>query len=248
MRNIMLGLSAIAMAAVSAPAFAQDGEVAPDFKLTGGVTAVSDYRFRGLSLSDEDFAVQPTLTVSHSSGFYVGFWGSNLDNNDANPYGEFEVDLYAGWTGEVVSGTTIDAAVVYYYYPDQIDNDGIKVNYFEPYVTVAHTFGPVTAKAGVNWAFSQDATGNEDWWYKFGQLSMAVPNTPLTVTAKVGHQSFSGLLDSYFDYSVGATATFGPATAGVTFVATDVSQSGPAPAALAKNADDKVVFSLGVAF
>nr|WP_089219447.1 TorF family putative porin [Sphingomonas laterariae] len=233
MRKFVMGLSALALTVAAAPAFAADeAESTSDWALSGGVTAVSDYRFRGISLSDEDPAIQPTLTLSHSSGFYGGTWMSNLDDTDT--YGEWEIDLYAGWTGEVASGTTVDAAVVYYYYPGgHGDSD-----YFEPYVSVAHTFGPVTAKGGVNWAPSSDATGNEDYVYLYGQLSAAIPNTPVTLTGRLGNQDLGP--SSYTEWAIGASATFGAITAGIQYVDTDL---GDLP-----NVDAGVVFSVGFAF
>ncbi len=240
MRTFILGLSALAITAAASPAFAEDAEATKEWTLSGGVTAVSDYRFRGISLTDKDPAIQPTLTLSHSSGFYVGTWMSNLKDSDT--YGEWETDLYAGWTGEVGAGVTIDAAVVYYFYADGHGPS----DYFEPYVTASYTLGPVEAKAGVNWAISSDATGNEDWFYTFGQLSAGIPNTPVTLTAKLGHQELGDLAHSYTDWSLGASATFGPVTAGVSYVGTNV--KGVRAYADPRLANDAVIFSLGVGF
>ena len=95
MRFNLLGMSALALAAVSAPAFAQDAAApASDFTVTGGATLVSDYRFRGISQTDKRFAVQGTLTVSHSSGFYATVWGSSIDDYIANGSDQ-EIDLIA---------------------------------------------------------------------------------------------------------------------------------------------------------
>lgn len=233
MRNTFLGLSAaLALAAAATPAFAAEGGEESDWSITGSVTAVSDYRFRGISLSDEDPAIQPTINLNHSSGFYVGFWGSNLD--DTPVYGEIEIDLYAGFTKEVAPGTTIDTAVVYYYYPDGTGAS----DYFEPYFSLAHTFGPVTAKGGVHWAPSQDATGNQDFVYFYGQLSAAIPNTPVSITGRLGNQDLGP--SSYTEWAVGVSAAFGPVTAGVQYVDTDL---GDLP-----NVDAGIVFSLGFAF
>ena len=48
MRNIILGVSALALAAVAAPAMAQD---LSGFSVSGNAAVVTDYRFRGVSLS-----------------------------------------------------------------------------------------------------------------------------------------------------------------------------------------------------
>ena len=116
MRNSILKLAAMSVAlsalAVSAPAFAQEEAEAGPITITGGITGVSDYRFRGVSLSDKDFAIQPTLTVKHESGFYVGVWGSNLAENAGD---DIEVDLYAGFSGG--EELTYDIGATYYVYP-----------------------------------------------------------------------------------------------------------------------------------
>jgi len=234
MRNLLFGLSGLIFATATAvPAFAQDEEAAEsDWTLSGGVTVVSDYRFRGVSYTNEKAAIQPTLTISHSSGFYAGTWQSNLA--DSYTYGKWEVDLYAGWSGEVLSGTTIDAAVLYYYYPDgHGDSD-----YFEPYVTISHVIGPVTAKTGVSWAPSSKGTGDEDYVYVFGQLDAAVPNTPLTLTGRLGRQDYGTY--SYNEWAVGASATFGVLTAGIQYVDSDLPS--------VRTQDGGVIFSLDVSF
>lgn len=231
MRTPVLGLMAVLLAAAASPALAQE-ESTSAWKITGGATVVSDYRFRGISLSDEDPAVQGTLNLNHSSGFYVGAWASSLD--DTVTYGEVEVDLYAGWAGEIAPGTSLDAAVLYYYYPDgHGDSD-----YFEPYASISHTIGPVTGKAGVAYAPSADATGNEDFLYVYGQLAAAIPGTPVTLSGRLGNQDLGPA--SYTEWAIGASATFGPVTAGVQYVDTDL---GDLP-----NVDAGVVFSLGVSF
>ena len=112
-----LAAACVALGSISAaaPAFAQEEaaeEAEGPFTVSGGIAVVSDYRFRGVSLSDKDFAVQPTLTLSHESGFYVGVWGSNVAEN---PGEDVEVDLYAGFAGG--DTVTYDLGVTYYMYP-----------------------------------------------------------------------------------------------------------------------------------
>jgi len=86
---------------VAAPALAQDEETGGGhgFSVTGSVAAVTDYRFRGVSLSGGNFAIQGGITLNHDSGFYLGTWSSSLENTPL--YGEVETDFFAGWGGEV---------------------------------------------------------------------------------------------------------------------------------------------------
>jgi len=72
--KIFLGAISLAgVAAATAPAFAQD---APPWALTGYVAATSDYRFRGISQNERNFAPQGSLNVTGPEGFYVGAWAS----------------------------------------------------------------------------------------------------------------------------------------------------------------------------
>lgn len=234
MRILLLGLSSLALTIpVATPALAQDQEAVGDWTLSGGVTVVSDYRFRGITYSDGKAAIQPTLTLSHSSGFYVGTWQSNVSGIEE--YGDWEVDLYAGWSGEIAPGTTLDTSVYYYYFPDGKGNS----DYYEAYATLSHVFGPVTASTGVSWAPAIKATDNDNYVYVFGQLDAAIPNTPVTLTGRFGRQDYGPSM-IYNEWAVGASATFGPATASVQYVDTSLpSEHGQ---------DASVIFSLGVSF
>lgn len=191
------------------PAFA-DEETAPpsEFTVTGNAVLVTDYRFRGLSLSGGDPAIQGSINLNHSSGFYVGTWASSLE--DSPVYGNMEIDVYGGWTGEVTSGLTADAGLVYYVYPNGKVGDG---NYFEPYASLSTTFGPATAKVGVAYAWKQNSLGGDDNLYVYTDLGAGIPDTPISVSAHLGYTdgALSPKLltlestDGGFDYSVGAT-------------------------------------------
>ena len=212
MRTSVSALAAaifLALGLGASPAFAQEETAPPsDFTFSGYVQGVSDYRFRGLSFSGGDFAIQGTINLNHSSGFYVGAWASSIE--DSAVFGHTEVDLYAGWTGAIASGLTADVGLLYYAYPNGKVGDA---EYFEPYASLSTTFGPVSAKVGVAYAFEQDALGDDDNLYVFTDLGVGIPNTPISLSAHVGYadgaQSPDFLTGSGtgggFDYSVGAT-------------------------------------------
>jgi uncharacterized protein (TIGR02001 family) len=87
---------------------------AQDFNVYGGLAFTSDYVFRGQSQTDKDPAVQAYLEGEYK-GLYAGAWASNVDFGDNNDY---EVDLYAGYRGELANGITYDAGYVLFYYND----------------------------------------------------------------------------------------------------------------------------------
>jgi hypothetical protein len=67
--------SLVSTLAAASPALADETAPPSDFKITGSAAVVSQYRFRGISQSNNRPAVQGAITVAHSSGFYVSTWG-----------------------------------------------------------------------------------------------------------------------------------------------------------------------------
>lgn len=229
MRSSIKALVAVALLSSAAPAFAQDAEATPDLTVTGGVTLTTDYRFRGVSQSAEDIAVQGTINLNHSSGFYAGAWASSIDE-DTIAYGHTELDLYAGWTGEVTPGLTADVGVLYYIYPNAPIDD---TDFIEVYGSLRGSLGPATVKVGVNYAFDQAATFSDDNVYLYTDLTAAIPDTPITLVGHLGYSDgslarfntfSSGVLgdSNYLDWALGADISLAPVTLGVRYVDTDL--------------------------
>jgi uncharacterized protein (TIGR02001 family) len=237
----------LAASAMSTPAFAQEEEASGPFSLSGGISVTSDYRFRGVSLSNEKVEVQSTLTVSHESGFYAGVWGSGLPDSPA--YGKYELDLYAGFATEVASGTSVDLGVTYYTYPGS-DDGGAPTDYFEGIGKLTHDIGPVSVTGLVAYAPKQDSLGDDDNIYLNLGAGFGIPNTPVTLTAAVGYTDGSlGLVSAdsnYIDWTLGASFAAGPATFTVQYIDTDVKKTGIK--ALDTLYDPTVVFTLGASF
>ena len=270
MRSSIIALAAAVLAGGAAPALAQDTPAAPPsaFTISGGATLTSDYRFRGISQTNKRFAIQGTFTVAHESGFYATVWGSSIDDYIADG-GDAEVDLSGGFR-KTFSGTTVDVGLLYYYYPGSSSllrsagGGSYNSDFFEPYASVAHTFGPLTAKVTANYAWKQAAVGlgsqikgggpKKDNLYVAGDLSAGIPHTPLAVSAHVGHnfgRSFlTGGYKGYTDWNVGATYTFKALTFGVSYVDTDKRfLSYPAGGGINRKIGSAgVVGSVGVAF
>ncbi len=201
-------LSALSMMA-AVPAAAQDEAPAKAVTVSGAVGLVSDYRFRGVSQSDENLAVQGGFTIAHDSGVYIGTWGSNLAGWGTFGGANMELDLIAGFKVPVAGGT-LDVGATWYMYPSGFDN----TDFIEPYVKLSGTAGPVSLTAGVAYAPKQEALGawsangqvaaNVDYdagtgysnpgakgdnLYVWGDASAAIPNTGLTAKAHIGASS-----------------------------------------------------------
>jgi len=243
--KITLALAAAASALIAAPAFAQDAP-SDAFTITGSVGGVSDYRYRGISQTDEKFAVQGSININHESGFYVGAWASNVDFANSS-----ELDVYGGFTKEF-NGITGDVGVYGYLYPGANSS----LSYYEVYGSVKGEVGPGSLKLGVNYAPKQDNTRNgltgdkEDNFYVYGDASVGIPNTPFTLRGHAGRSfgdsslTFSG--HDYWDYNVGADYTYKNLTFGVTYVDTNVKKS--AYYVDHDTVDDRVIVSVTAAF
>lgn len=230
MRFSMITLGGLLLAAAT-PAMAQDEEPAPAVTVTGGVTGVTDYRFRGLTQSDKKVALQGTVNVNHESGFYIGTWASTIDDSVSLPgYGDVEVDLYAGYTKTFEGGVGIDVGLLYYLYP--IDTaPGADTNFFEPYASVMYTVGPVTAKVGANYSWGgQPGLADNDSLYLRGDLTVAVPGTPVSILGHVGVTDGQlGILSpdgDYKDWMLGVEVAKGFIKGGVQYIDTDITNAG----------------------
>lgn len=213
----------------TAPALAQDaGDPPKAITLSGSVTIVSDYRFRGISLSDKDFALQGALRADHRSGFYIATWGSSIEQLNG---AEVELDVYGGWTGDF-NGWKPDVGLYSYLYPG-----GSDLNYFEIYGALTREFGPVSATVGINYAPNQGNTTSDNT-YVYGKAGVGLPGTPLSLSAGIGYEN-GAFADHKVDWTLGLSATFGALSVGVSYVDTDQRF---------RLGDAGVVFSVGAAF
>ncbi|MBU0824157.1 MAG: TorF family putative porin [Alphaproteobacteria bacterium] len=237
----------LAASAMSTPAFAQEEEASGPVSLSGGVSVVSDYRFRGISLSNEKVALQSTITASHESGFYAGVWGSTLP--DSPLYGKYELDLYAGFATEIAPGTSVDIGATYYVYPGNQDFAGPS-DYVEIIGKLSHDLGPVSATGMVAYAPDQNSLGSDDNIYLNLGLGYGIADTPVTLNAALGYTDGSlGALapgGNYLDWMLGASFAAGPATFTVQYIDTDIKKSGIK--AIDTLFDPTVVFTLGFSF
>src|SRR3989440_6022621 len=223
-KYLLLTVPPLAVALTAAPAAAVD--LGSGFSVGAGATLVSDYRFRGISQTDKRFAVQGTFTLSHSSGFYATWWGSSIDDYIAAG-SDAENDLILGYK-KTFKSTTVDAGVLYYYYPGGCC--GIPTDFAEPYVHVTQAFGPVSVTGTVAYAPKQKGIGlydsslvfhKEDNLYLAGDLAYSIPKTPIGLTGHFGHSfgpSYLTIGKEYSDWSLGATVTVKNLVAGLQYV------------------------------
>ena len=220
----------------------------PALTVSGSVTIASDYRFRGVSQSDQAMAIQGGITIAHESGLYVGTWASNLAGWGTFGGANMELDLIGGYKAKLADNATLDVGLTWYVYPGGAD----KTDFAEPYAKLTGTSGPATLTAGVAYAPKQQAIGKwyntgadaakgvyndpgvkDDNLYVWGDGALGIAGTPFTAKAHVGHSwGQDGLgpnatavspTGRYWDWSLGADATYRNLTFNVSYVDTDIS-------------------------
>lgn len=201
---------------------AQAEENTSSISVSANAGLVSDYRFRGLSLSNKNPAVQGGLTVETASGFYAGTWGSTIKESAGGA--ETEVDLIVGYAGEIAGGLSTDVHLSYYLYP----GDGA-IDYLEGYASLSYALGALTPTVGVAYAPKQDNLRDEygakaDNFYVYGGADLAVPGTSATLIARLGYET--GVLDASehgkWDWQLGGTVDAFGLTFGLSYMDTNV--------------------------
>ena len=243
---------AASLCTLATPVAAQETDPPKAVTVTGSATLVNDYRFRGVSQSDEEIAIQGGVTVAHQSGFYGGFWASNLAGWGTFGGSNTELDLIAGFKLPVGAGA-LDVGLTWYMYPGGSD----KTDFAEPYVKLSGTLGPLNLLAGVAYAPAQEALGNwsftganaqavlaggaynkpgdkEDNLYLWGDASAGIPSTPVTLKAHIGYSDGNPGLGpngtsvaptgKYWDWMLGTDFVLGPVTLGAAYVDTDITR------------------------
>jgi uncharacterized protein (TIGR02001 family) len=204
----------------------------PDFVVTGNFGITSDYRFRGLQQTDGDPAFQGGFDLAHSSGLYVGTWGSNVSSWAAGPATstKLEIDLYGGYKTEV-AGVGVDVGAIAYMYPGSstggVNNSGAannsnwRANTQEAYLGL--TYGIATFKTSYVLSknyFASSGTDNSGTIYY--DLTLAKEIMPkLTASVHAGYTDYKKDAEyiagdargkfSYADYNIGLAYDLGNA-------------------------------------
>ncbi len=224
MRKSLLTLAVLG--AIAAPTLAFAEEAKPDYTIAYNIGLFSSYQFRGLEQTAGRPALQGGVDYTHSSGFYLGTWGSNISwLEDAGTYKHSgaEIDLYGGYKNTIGdTGIGYDVGLLGYYYPgDKITTNpsAVNANTLEAKAGLSYSYLSATAwyiatKNGLGVA---DAQGSV---YLDLTATYPIADTGISAIAHVGRQEFRGNSAltfagvscqgndsclSYTDYKVGAT-------------------------------------------
>jgi uncharacterized protein (TIGR02001 family) len=247
-----LGVLAVAgLFSASAPSEAQfqtqtpsqgRAQVSVGGDFSGHLAAVSDYRFRGVSRSFQDPAIQGSVELKLPSNFYFGTFGSMVDKEIfANSRG-FEWDIYGGYRWRVAEEVTMDVGLIQYLFPTESE------------------FSTLEGFVGATWRWfsvkyyhtlSNQYFGTRNAKHsQYLNLSAVYPLTKdLRVQASWGTLKINNNEGDYSDYMVGIANDWKGFTWGAAFQGTDINASFTNRAGKTRKlADNGFVFSVSKSF
>jgi len=220
---------------VGVPTAAMAEEESPH-SLSANVGLYSNYVFRGISQTGGDPAIQGGLDYSHSSGFYLGTWASNvgwIEDFQGYNSGNVEIDVYGGFRGGIgKTDLTFDLGAIQYMFPGDKPAATTNADTTELYAALGWKW--FTAK--YSYYISDEVFGfaNADGSDYLGiSASLPVGETGLTLGASWGTFSFdNNSAQDYDDWSVSAAYDMGKLTAvaegvtvGLKYTDTDADQA-----------------------
>lgn len=199
--------------------------------VSGTVSFTNDYRFRGLSQTMGDPAVQGSLDVGFDNGVYAGIWGSNVDfDDDAN----LEIDYYVGYGNDINDALSYDVMAAYYTYSGYSGED---YDYLELITSLYYS------DFSFSYAYAGDyANSGDESHYLAVDYSYSI-NDAIALDLHAGHSFGDAYSDDYEDYSIGLSGNAVGLDLSLAYLTNDVEGS-----TTDDFDDDTVVFSVSRTF
>lgn len=199
MKKLLLALFAIA------------GITSAHAQVTGNLGLATDYRFRGISQTQNGPAIQGGIDYTHSSGLYIGNWNSNVSSQAYRNGSAIESDLYAGFKKDIYKGLTIDVGSYNYFYPNASQQSGTSYNTQELFAGLG--YGPVAVKYSRSTSnyFGVSNSAGTQYYQADVKQSFAPVTAKLKDLSFVAHYGRTAVANhgnaSYNDINVGAVYT-----------------------------------------
>ena len=186
--------------------FALAGITAAHAQVSGNLGLTSDYRFRGISQSQNAPAVQGGVDYAHSSGLYIGNWNSSVSSQVYTNGSGVESDVYAGYKKEVYKGISIDVGSYNYFYPrSTVAGTGSNFDTYEAFAGVGYK-DLVAAKYSQTLGNGYFGTARAQGT-KYFQVDAKVPTGVVKDLSVVAHAGKTDVANSstadYNDYNAG---------------------------------------------
>ena len=199
----------------SAATFAEEStETTSAISVSGSMTMATDYRFRGVSNSNRDPAIQGAVTFAHKSGAYLSLWASNADIGAG---GNVEADFFVGYILPITEKSFLDINYADVNYPGTIkeyhtDFSEFGVNYNHSDLMKAGDYFTAGVFYSPEFAFKSGTEIYLNTSYKFPVYKNIKFVSSLGYTKLEDNEQFAkafggdGQQDDYFDYKIGLGA------------------------------------------
>jgi len=216
MKHTLFALLA-ASAVTAMPTLVHAEDASP---LSFNVSVVSDYRYRGISQTRLQPALQGGADYAFASGFYVGTWASTIKwIKDGGGASDVELDLYGGYKGAINDSISYDLGLLHYDYP----SNGLNPSANTDEVYAALTFGLATVKYShsVSNLFGFGDSKNSAYLEVAATFDLG---NGLTLTPHIGHQTVHNNGGySYTDYALTLNKDYAGLSFGLGVVGADTS-------------------------
>jgi uncharacterized protein (TIGR02001 family) len=195
----------LALSAAPALALAQEPGGDSAWSLEGEIAATSDYVWRGVTQTDGKPGIEADLSISHEGGFYAGAWAGRADTGDSGSGIDHEIDLYLGWGLELSETVALDLSVMRAMYPGANDDYGMDYTEFAGALSLGEHY-----TLGVAWSPDIFELGEPGTYYS-AAAEYPLGDSGVGLRLSTGWYDLDDAAgDSYGDYLVGLTRSFGP--------------------------------------
>lgn len=211
-------------------------------ELSGSATFTTDYRFRGISQTFRDPALQASAEYALPNKFYFGGFISTVDKVQFTNSRGFELDLYGGYRTPIFGEFMLDVGAIQYLYP------------------TSSAFSTFEAYAGVSWQWISFRINNSLSNRFFGvgnardsryyDLTAIYPlRNDLKLIGHVGVQTIANNDGGVTDFRVGIEKTWQGFVWGASFHGTDVDgEVANAAGRVVQTAETGAVFTVSKSF
>jgi uncharacterized protein (TIGR02001 family) len=220
------------------PQSASATEEAPSAgELSYNITATSDYRFRGISQTLKDPALQGGFEYAIDN-VIVGIWASNVNYGDTGS-GNLEVDFYLTYDWVLSDSWSMQAGMEYNKYPGT--HTDLNYDYGEVLLSSSYTIDVATITAEFNYT-PKNTTDSGNGYYPRLSAALALPHD-FVLDGGIGRQwaqnnEAFGYPD-YTDWNLGIAYNWQGFTGKLEYIDTNISET-----ACAKECDATAVLSV----
>lgn len=209
--------ASLLIAFAAAPAFAAEEPASP---IAANFTLANNYFYRGLTQTDDKPALQGGFDFEHSSGFYLGTWGSNVSWLDDSGKSSLELDVYGGYRFEA-GPLSFDVGALQYFYPGSKVEGATSADTLEFYASTGWKwFTAKVSYSATNLFGVDDSKGS-----LYPELGAEVElGAGFTAVASVGRQIIKNNDGDYNDFKLGITKDYAGLSFGAYVIDTDITK------------------------